>query len=442
MVGRPIALALVVVLLTSAVGGVTALEATEATSPPADDLTPAATSPGPAPQQRSGLGAAPGVQVSPDDVFLGVDLRADGGAVWRVEYRVRLETENETAGFESVQGDVENDSSAFADPFAERMRATAADAENATGREMAIENVTVTATTEQLPREYGVVTYQFVWTGFAAVEGDRVVAGDAIAGLFLDDRTTLELSWPEGYEASSVTPAPDDRRSNAAIWTGPTTFGSGEPRLVAAPAATAGPGTTSAGGGDGGASPTTTPGATGSGFPWVPVIGVLALAVAVAVGYRVWTRRDGTPVAPGSADEAEASGAPAPASGTEAGDDPAGAGGSGGDAAAEAADDGGGASGAAAAESGDETGDDEESAPPDELLSNEERVLKLITQRGGRMKQQEVAEALDWTDAKTSQVVRKMRDEGDLDGFRLGRENVLTLPEHDVVGDDEDESEE
>ena len=54
------------------------------------------------------------------------------------------------------------------------------------------------------------------------------------------------------------------------------------------------------------------------------------------------------------------------------------------------------------------------------------------------MKQQEVAQTLDWTDAKTSQVVRKMREEGDLDAFRLGRENVLVLPDEEFGPSDED----
>ena len=58
------------------------------------------------------------------------------------------------------------------------------------------------------------------------------------------------------------------------------------------------------------------------------------------------------------------------------------------------------------------------------------------------MKQKRVAEELDWTAAKTSQVVTGLRDEGDLDGFRLGRENVLSLPgfdpEVDASGDDAD----
>lgn len=67
----------------------------------------------------------------------------------------------------------------------------------------------------------------------------------------------------------------------------------------------------------------------------------------------------------------------------------------------------------------------------DELLSNEERVLQLVSDNDGRMKQKEVAEELGWTDAKTSKVVGNLRESGDLEAFRLGRENVLRLPEED-----------
>jgi uncharacterized membrane protein len=47
------------------------------------------------------------------------------------------------------------------------------------------------------------------------------------------------------------------------------------------------------------------------------------------------------------------------------------------------------------------------------------------------VKQQEIVEAFDWTEARTSQIVRDLRDDGELDGFRLGRENVLKLPDED-----------
>jgi hypothetical protein len=83
-------------------------------------------------------------------------------------------------------------------------------------------------------------------------------------------------------------------------------------------------------------------------------------------------------------------------------------------------------------------------------LSNEERVLRLLRENGGRMKQQDVVQTLGWTDARTSQIVSGLREEEKLESFRLGRENVLRLPEADAAdsvddrsddgGSDEDES--
>jgi uncharacterized membrane protein len=77
-------------------------------------------------------------------------------------------------------------------------------------------------------------------------------------------------------------------------------------------------------------------------------------------------------------------------------------------------------------------GDDETDTQPDpSLLSNEEQVMQLLEENGGRMKQQTIVEELDWTDAKTSKVVSGMREEGTIESFRIGRENVLTTPEDD-----------
>jgi uncharacterized membrane protein len=55
--------------------------------------------------------------------------------------------------------------------------------------------------------------------------------------------------------------------------------------------------------------------------------------------------------------------------------------------------------------------------------------MRLVRDRGGRMKQQEVVSELDWSAARTSQVVSGLREDGALETFRLGRENVLKLPE-------------
>ncbi|MDZ7701131.1 MAG: hypothetical protein U5J98_03170 [Halobacteriales archaeon] len=304
-------------------------------------------------------------------MLLSVDIGADGDARWRIEYRVRLDDENTTAAFEELEADVEANESAYVSRFADRMTATVADASSATGRQMAVRNVTVSTTTQQLPQQYGVLVYTFEWTGFAVVEGDELRAGDALAGFFLDADSSLRVAWPAGYELADVSPEPSERGDRSVVWRGPADFGPDEPRLVASAAGPADDVDTS-------------------------LVG-LAIVAAVLVGGAAlwwWRYRSGGDTAPSGT-----------AGATEADDD----------------------------------------RPPDDLLSNEERVIALLEEHGGRMKQQVVVEELGWTDAKTSQVVGKLRDAGDVEGFRLGRENVLRLPEvdespapGDVTPDDEE----
>jgi uncharacterized membrane protein len=85
--------------------------------------------------------------------------------------------------------------------------------------------------------------------------------------------------------------------------------------------------------------------------------------------------------------------------------------------------------GEAASEAADEEGQsDGEPKPPADLLSNEERVLRMLEERGGRMKQGVIVEELDWSATKTSEVVADLREDEKIESYRLGRENVLALP--------------
>lgn len=311
--------------------------------------------------------------VDPDGVTMTVALQPDGDAEWTVTYRVRLEDDNETAAFESLRNDVRSDPENYTGSFAERMRTTAGTAENATGREMSVRNVTVDARVQELGRTYGILEYTFEWTNFAVVDDDTITAGDALHGLFLDDQTTLVVSWPGAYEPADTRPTPDDDVSGeqSVGWSGPEDFGEGEPQVVIERRS----------GGSGG------------------ILAALAdktllAAVVVALGSlgiaALWFQRRRVPVSSAVETEAE--------DGTT--DD-------------------------------ENASDDEQVETAEELLSNEEKVLKLVSERGGRVKQQEIVEALDWTEAKTSQVVQGLRDEGTLEAFRLGRENVLRLPDED-----------
>mgnify|MGYP000197523431 FL=1 len=382
-----------------------------------------------------------GSQIAPDDVSMRIALTPNGSADWTIEYRVRLDDQNTTDAFESLQTDISNNETEYTSQFRDRMTATAATAENSTGREMSIRDVSVSATLQQLPQDYGVVTYTFTWTNFAIAEDGEIRAGDALAGLFLDEETSLQMSWPEGYGIDTAQPEPDDTRSESrlVVWNGPLDFGSNEPTLVVTESAAGGATTTPTdGGGDAGGGDAD--GGDAGGTNWV-VLGAIALLVVAAGigGWLLYRRRTGDSASGGDtagesatgASTATSAGATADATTdvaatteTTADDER--------DAAAATA--GGSTSAAATAGESDET-------PPweDELLSNEERVIALVEHEGGRIKQQEVAQTLDWTDAKTSQVIRKMRDTDKLDAFRLGRENVLVLPGESLAPPDADE---
>jgi hypothetical protein len=345
----------------------------------------------------SGVGAATEFSslqtgdVETDSVALEADIDADGDARWTIEYRVALDDGNTTEAFESLQRDIERNTSDYREQFASRMRSTVASAENATGREMAVENVTVEATTSPLSGEYGVVRYGFDWVGFAAVVDDQLAAGEALAGLFLDADTRLTFRWPEGYVVDLVEPEPEPDREgeNSVTWTGPRDFDVGQPRVIVREA--------------------------NSPPPWGLLVGILLFGGAGAVWYfrRERAKR---------ADSPDTAGGPTHAAGTvpSGGTPPTSM-----DEEPEPDDDGrdaGEASGAAAS-----AGDTDDT--PEELLSPEERVLRLLEENGGRVKQKVVTEELDWSAARTSQVVGDLRDAGKVESFRLGRENVLKFPD-------------
>lgn len=328
-------------------------------------------------------------EVDADQVSLRADVTESGEAHWRIEYRVRLDTEDRKAAFSDLEQDVEANESDYIARFRTRMNATVTNAEETTGREMAIEDVQVSTNRQMITEEYGILAYEFRWTGFAVVEDDRLLFGDALAGFFLDEGQSLTLTWPDAYELESVRPAPDETGANRVRWSGETDFASDEPRVVVT--------------------------RSGVGISGLLVAGLLAAIIVIAL--VVW-RRDAVAAAVGVG-VGGADGGP-----TE---------GEAGEAAGTGAD--------VAAEDTAAEGTGAPSAPPEELLSNEERVIRLLEEHGGRMKQQDIVQELDWTDARTSQVVSELRDEGKIEGFRLGRENVLRLPEADELAPGESEAE-
>ncbi len=285
--------------------------------------------------------------LEPDTVVIEIDLAENGSAAWTMSHRHRLSDASEESAFEELADEIANNTTPTLDRFRERMEPTVTSAEEATGREMAIANLSVATDRTSLPQEYGIVRYTFRWPGFAAVDDDRILVGDAISGLFLDDRSALHIAWADGWERGSVSPSPTGEEDRRVTWRGPMDFEDDQPRLEL----------------------TTQSGGFLSDIAAAPVLLAIAALVGLAglTGVVWWRRTAGPSSSPGT--------------------------------------------------------------PDAELLSNEEQVLQLLEDEDGRMKQQEVVQRLGWTDAKTSQVISDLREAGDIETFRLGRENVIRLPD-------------
>jgi hypothetical protein len=319
-----------------------------------------------------------------DQIHTDVFIAENGSALVTVDYQFRLSDGNRSADeWEALQANISNDTDWYVAEERRGWNETLSKGENETGREMSISNVSIATETDSAPEEIGHAIVTFEWSGFALVELNRIEAGAALSGFTLSDGTTLQLRWPEEYTVyedegePQIDPSPTNPPDGAVTWNGEETeFTDEQPRVVLIE--------------NGGAAAESSPSEDGPAMPWAIVaLALTLLAIVGAAGWVIGRNRTGdagTDADPGTVRRTD--GSVEPESNASGG-------------------------------------------PPPELLSNEERVLRLLEKRGGRIKQQEVVSELEWTEAKTSQVVGELREDDEIDVFRIGRENVLALPDEE-----------
>jgi len=313
-------------------------------------------------------------QPETDNTVTRIEVFENGSARWTVQIRTRLDTDRRVEEYGAFQSRFRNDTDQYLGPFRTRIRGVVANAESATGRQMGATEFTATTSVQEVPRRWGVVTYEFTWTNFAAREDGRVVVGDVFGGgFFIAADDALQVVAPDGYGIARTDPAPDSREDGVVTWNGREDFADGNPTVAFTPAA----GQT---GGDG---------ALLGDLTGIAVAGLVVVVLLGLVGAVLYGRRDGDTGGPDGTVEA-AGGPPASSAG--------------------GAGDGGGS----------------------QVLTDEERVVDLLEANGGRVRQAEIAESFDWSASKTSRVVGRMAEEGSVEKLQLGRENLVTLPGEDA----------
>lgn len=157
-------------------------------------------------------GATPSQATKPSFI---VDLNDDGSARLTLTLTYDLSTESERAAFEEIETN-ESAREQARTAFRERMRQVASDAENETGREMAIANARIKLATAN-DGSTGVIRLHVTYDGLAAVDDGRLRVTAPFSSGFDPDRRFV-VTGPEGYEVASASPNPVDQNSTSVAY--------------------------------------------------------------------------------------------------------------------------------------------------------------------------------------------------------------------------------
>lgn len=334
----------------------------------------------------------PEMQTAPDTdaTVTRISVGPDGTAEWQITIRMELASDADREEFAAFEREFEQNRSVYLRQFRDRMTAVVANAATETNREMNASAFEVDIGTQEVPRQWGYVTYRFEWTGFAPVSDGEISVGDVFrGGLFLEAEDILIVDAPADYEVTTTAPEPDTRSDGELQWNGPDSFDDERPQIRLVATDLGGDATPESDGTQG-------PPANDTSRSFLLRVGVVGAVLVLLVVGTVYTRlrtRTGRADTPSTA-ESRATGPDA--------------------------------------QSTDRTPPDSKSGTtpgpePEALATDEDRVKSLLRSEDGRVRQADIVDRFGWSASKTSRVLSAMADSGEINKLRIGRENVIEL---------------
>jgi len=322
-----------------------------------------------------------GTESTPSTTFR-INLRSDRSADWVVTIKYGLSGDDERESFREIASQFEAGANEVG-PDISLYENIATRSSEHTDREMSIENVDRSST---LHGDVGTLSLSFTWTEFLEENDEELVFNETLKTseenawlTSLSENQELRITTPQGYAITSANVGFSD---NTVVVTGPHTFDpDNHVQITLEPSL---------------------------GPSWGLIGAAVVIGVAIIGGALLLRRQDttgettGTANANGGVDSLETS-PTEPA--TDRGAGPA----------------------EPAAES------DESSEEDLSLLADDERVLRLLERNGGRMRQAKIVSETKWSDAKVSQLLSSMADDDEITKLRIGRENLISLPEIDAL---------
>ncbi|APX96515.1 helix-turn-helix transcriptional regulator [Natronorubrum daqingense] len=346
-----------------------------------------------------------------DTTTFEITVHEDGSATWTFQH-VHYFDENdseEREAFEEFADEFESEETDLYERFTDQAERMTESGDEATDREMNATDFERSATIEDSFGERGIVEMSFTWEAFAETDGDTVEVGDVFENMYIGQSQSIVIVAEDDLVFQHVEPDDEVEHSHSSLenasavqWSGEQQFLDGNPRAVLAPEDA----DTSGSGGDG-SNPGTSALIDTEETPWELGLGLL-FALAVSVG-AVWYYRQGDGLPRNDGESASQPPGPGPASEQSPAkptEQPA--------------------ETTTAVQSSHDSADPEPAAS-DEFLTDEDRVMKLIRENGGRMKQVDIVDETGWSKSKVSMLLSEMEDDGAISKLRVGRENIISL---------------
>ncbi|MCU4925558.1 hypothetical protein OB905_06095 [Halobacteria archaeon AArc-dxtr1] len=294
-----------------------------------------------------------------------VTVHENDSATWTFRYEQSLD-DGEIDAFESFAAEFEDEEMARYDRFVEQAEGLTQTGAERTDREMEATSFSRSAGVEYGTVTTGVVEMTFVWEGFAVTEDDTVVVGDAFGRWFLDSDQHLIVRPGDGLAFDTV--SPDGEYSTVSIGNANSVTWTGEQEFI-----------------DGeprivfeqeGGERASWLASTDVGL-W-QLTAILGVGAVLATVFIWWRHRAEATEHDDKAEDAETSATRSP-------------------------------------------------LPEDELVTDEDIVVNIIRENGGRMKQVDIVAETDWSKSKVSMLLSEMEEEGTISKLRVGRENIISL---------------
>lgn len=160
-------------------------------------------------------------------------LHKDSSATWAVELSTPLSSED-LDDFEEFKNSVDSDT--LLSGFKSTINSIVNTAASLTERLMKAENFTLKIYTSGIVRQRGVIEYSFIWVNFSLKTSDTIEMGDIFeGGFYLFPNETLEIHYVElvdDYFLNLVSPWPSSEDVSRVVWMGKMDFSDGEPKLL------------------------------------------------------------------------------------------------------------------------------------------------------------------------------------------------------------------